>query len=484
MAAAAPAHPQAGRGHGGVPRPPATAPVAAVAVLPCSTPKISTSRAPSSHKGQSTTFSFGATSQTRALRTFKSFGQTSHPRRSTPTHRVPRVGAHSWSRLTRQRDRVPALDARSVGDDSSKGAQGCSPRPASESRRHTWPHCQTLPTQHGSCRRPSQDVFKVPSFNNDRDQVPWFLEHKIRLEVVSIRSEANLADAPSRQRGLDMWSLHPRSKNSCAWSSQHWARKSAQTLLPADRARLLQDLPHLCTVVTVQPSTACSSIGLNPSRSVWLNPPWHLLPQVLEKLRASRARGILVYPYWPLQPWFQEVQRLSAFHFSLPPPRLCASSSPSSIEKRSAGSGLRLCVKDHLLQADVLLASQGDNSRIRWSLSQEWLLLLLLGLKIPTPPGVKWTGHSLRRGVASTAHAIGASSAVIMAWGLWKSRASALLHMDVVVRPSSEPLFFFGHLLPRFLLMEAPIVRQAQPTAEASSVDLSDAMDALFELSR
>ena len=37
--------------------------------------------------------------------------------------------------------------------------------------------------------------------------VPWLHEHKIHLEVVYIRSEANLADAPSRQRGLDMWSL-------------------------------------------------------------------------------------------------------------------------------------------------------------------------------------------------------------------------------------------------------------------------------------
>ena len=79
-------------------------------------------------------------------------------------------------------------------------------------------------------------------------------------------------------------------------------------------------------------------------------------------------------------------------------------------------------------------------------------------------------------------HAIGASIAVIMAWGLWKSLASALLYIDVAVRPSSEALFFFGHLLPRFLLMEAPIVRQAQPTAEASPIDLSDAMAALLEL--
>ena len=66
-----------------------------------------------------------------------------------------------------------------------------------------------------------------------------------------------------------------------------------------------------------------------------------------------------------------------------------------------------------------------------------------------------------------------------MAWGLGKSLASALLYSDVAVRPSSEALFFFDHLL-RFLLMEAPIVRQAQP-AEASPIDLSDAMEALLE---
>jgi hypothetical protein len=111
----------------------------------------------------------------------------------------------------------------------------------------------------------------------------------------------------------------------------------------------------------------------------------------------------------------------------------------------------------------------------------EWLLLLLIELDIPTPPGVKWTGHSLRRGGASAAHAIGVSIAVIMAWGLWKSLASALLYIDVSVRPSSEALFFFGHLLARFTLSQAPRVRQATPTAVSSSIDLSDAFDALLE---
>jgi hypothetical protein len=37
----------------------------------------------------------------------------------------------------------------------------------------------------------------------------------------------------------------------------------------------------------------------------------------------------------------------------------------------TAGSGLRLCVKDDLLHACVLVTTQTDNSRIRWSASQE-----------------------------------------------------------------------------------------------------------------
>ena len=44
----------------------------------------------------------------------------------------------------------------------------------------------------------------------------------------------------------------------------------------------------------------------------------------------------------------------------------------------------------------------------------EWLLLLLVELDIPTPPGVKWTGHSLCRGDDSETHDIGVSIAVIM----------------------------------------------------------------------
>jgi hypothetical protein len=71
-------------------------------------------------------------------------------------------------------------------------------------------------------------------------------------------------------------------------------------------------------------------------------------------------------------------------------------------------------------------------------------------------------------GASATLDVIGVLIAVIMDWGLWKSLASSLLYIDVSVRPSSESLFFFGHLLTRFNLPQTPLVRPATPTAVSS----------------
>ena len=62
------------------------------------------------------------------------------------------------------------------------------------------------------------------------------------------------------------------------------------------------------------------------------------------------------------------------------------------------------------------------------------------------------------------AHVIGVSITVIMSWVLWKSLVSVLLYIDVSVRSSSEPLFFFGHLLSRFIHLEAPVIRRGPST--------------------
>jgi hypothetical protein len=130
-----------------------------------------------------------------------------------------------------------------------------------------------------------------------KELVPWFLEHKIRLEVVYIRSEANLADAPSRQRGLDMWSLHLPTQQEflCLVEST----LDSQVCTDPFAFRQSAVAPRFATPLHCRHSAAFNDLLLNWSQPVtlWLNPSWHLLPQVLGKLRASSARGILVYPY-------------------------------------------------------------------------------------------------------------------------------------------------------------------------------------------
>ena len=156
-----------------------------------------------------------------------------------------------------------------------------------------------------------------------KELVPWLHVNKIRLEVVYIRSEANLADAPSRQRGLDMWSLQA--------STQQELLDKVQTTLGSPictdpfACRQSTVAPRFATPLHCRQSSAFNGLLLDwsPPFTFWLNPPWHLLPQVLEKVRVSRARGILVYPFWPRQAWFQGVQQLSSEHYLLPPPHLC-----------------------------------------------------------------------------------------------------------------------------------------------------------------
>jgi hypothetical protein len=88
-----------------------------------------------------------------------------------------------------------------------------------------------------------------------------------------------------------------------------------------------------------------------------------------------------------------------------------------------------------------------DDSRHRAPLGQLRLSFSTMACAILISPRNQ-LGESVKR-------AIGVFIAVFMAWGLWKSLASALLYIDVSVRPSSEALFFFGHLLTRFISSSA-----------------------------
>ena len=76
-----------------------------------------------------------------------------------------------------------------------------------------------------------------------------------------------------------------------------------------------------------------------------------------------------------------------------------------------------------------------------------WLRDIMTALELHTPPGVSYTGHSLRRGGASAAHAINVSTPRIIAWGLWRDFNTAISYIDVNVQQDQAAYIFFSNLL-------------------------------------
>ena len=76
-----------------------------------------------------------------------------------------------------------------------------------------------------------------------------------------------------------------------------------------------------------------------------------------------------------------------------------------------------------------------------------WLRDIMTALELHTPPGVSYTGHSLRRGGASAAHAINVSTPRIIAWGLWRDFNTAISYIDVNVQQDQAAFIFFSNLL-------------------------------------
>ncbi len=128
---------------------------------------------------------------------------------------------------------------------------------------------------------------KCPALMTEiKDLVPWLHENKILLDVVYIRSEANLTDAPSRQRVLDMWSLELPTVQELL----HLVQSTLGSPVCTDPSTCRQSAvtPKFATPLHCRHSAAFNGLILDwsPPVTLWVNPPCHLLPQVLEKLRA------------------------------------------------------------------------------------------------------------------------------------------------------------------------------------------------------
>lgn len=145
--------------------------------------------------------------------------------------------------------------------------------------------------------------------------------HQIRFTIEYIRSELNPADAPSRLGSPDLWSLVPRLQQQLVQRTRH--RLGRPISIDPFACRISAVVPRYATPLFDAKALAMNGLILDWSQEcLWLNPPWDLLSEVSLKLHRHGCRGgILLYPRWPLQPWWEQVRALPGFHFRLPPTR-------------------------------------------------------------------------------------------------------------------------------------------------------------------
>eukprot|EP00873_Tetraselmis_striata_P023804 jgi/Tetstr1/444068/TSEL_003308.t1 len=78
-----------------------------------------------------------------------------------------------------------------------------------------------------------------------------------------------------------------------------------------------------------------------------------------------------------------------------------------------------------------------------------WLSTAVNLVNAAPPAGTSWTSHSLRKGAASAANAIGAPLSHIRYHGGWATNSDVVLdYIDPNVLPSPGAWFFFGHIAP------------------------------------
>jgi len=124
-------------------------------------------------------------------------------------------------------------------------------------------------------------------------------EFQIRFQIVYIRTELNPIDALSRLCSADLWSLSPRIQKQLLVRAQR-ELGSAVNVDPFACRRSKVD--SICATPLHDPAaTGMDSLLLDWSaHTTWLNPPWELLEQVVDKIVSQGDKGVIIYPQCPL----------------------------------------------------------------------------------------------------------------------------------------------------------------------------------------
>eukprot|EP00873_Tetraselmis_striata_P036552 jgi/Tetstr1/456816/TSEL_043490.t1 len=303
----------------------------------------------------------------------------------------------------------------------------------------------------------------------------WYLldSNGVHIRARYIRSAANVwADRLSRHLDSDDWQLDPVlfAELEAMWGAHSVDRfaSALNAMLPRYNAAWLDP--------------GCEAVdSLHLSDAEWrrennyCNPPWPLLPDLVQKLRQSGAAATVVAPRWEGKVWHQALTEMAvAERVGVPP----LGGTAATVARYIAWQGLRGTVKaaslqpylsaingfyrDHgaepVAQGDLiskvrkgLAASQVEpdppgvrtdvparliTRTLRLAETLHSLQLVAHMLEEHPPPGFVWTSHSLRKGAATAAYAIGVVLQKIKHFGGWAQLSSVVLDY---INPTALP---------------------------------------------
>ena len=166
-----------------------------------------------------------------------------------------------------------------------------------------------------SCIRKQGSLASPDLLVLSRQILVWCRQKNIVLVPTHLKGVLNvLADQGSRSGPIQSeWSLDPVT----FWKiCRHWG--TPQVDLFATRENNQLDVyVSPCPNKTALSMDALSQ-DWNAWESIYLFPPWALLPQVVPRLETFKGTGFLIAPLWPTRPWFLPLVKRCKSVLSLP----------------------------------------------------------------------------------------------------------------------------------------------------------------------
>ena len=151
---------------------------------------------------------------------------------------------------------------------------------------------------------------KFPHLNEVTKQIwEWCIERDIWIFAEYVASRDNIADSESRITNIDTeWELADHVFESIV-------RKFGQPEIDLFATRSNAKCDTYCSWQRDPDALAINAFTTSWSARYWYAfPPFALITKILKKIRDDNAKGILVVPLWPGQPWYPEFKRLLVGH--------------------------------------------------------------------------------------------------------------------------------------------------------------------------